>query len=135
MPGLITNTGRTALLKLRLGQQAAEDLVLKLFVNDRLPTRGDAASDYQEPVGQGYHAVRLLPANFRVQPATEDGAAVATYPTVTFVFNGPLPDPLRGYFLVGMDTGDLHAVQRFDTDRPVQHLGDEEQVTVSLVQK
>lgn len=135
MPGIIPNEARDWLLAMRVGRRGAEDLVLKLFTNDAVLGRSVTADAFVEPRGQGYAPVRLKPVDWQLRPATDLEAAVATYPSVTFVFDGPLPEPLRGYFLVGADTGDLAGVQAFDAPRPIEFKGDQERVTVTLVQK
>jgi hypothetical protein len=135
MPGIITNTARDWLLAMRIGRRQPERLLLKLFTNDPDLGRSMTAADLTEPVGQGYQPVALVPTNWQLRPATDLEAAVATYPTVTFSFTGPLKQPLRGYYIVGEDTGDLVGVESFQAARPVQFMGDQERVTVTLVQK
>lgn len=132
--GVLPNAARDWVLAMRIGRRNPETLVLKLFTNQVAVNGSMQASDLDEPVGQGYQAVPLVPLNWTLLPATDDSAAVATYPEVIFTFLGPLPEPVRGYFLVGADTGDLVGMQSFDEPRPIQFMGDQERVTVSLLQ-
>ena len=48
MPGIIPNQSRDWLLAMRIGRRAAEDLILKLFVNDVTLGRSITAADLEE---------------------------------------------------------------------------------------
>ncbi len=135
MPGVIPNGARDWLLAMRIGRRQPERLVLKLFTNEVDLTRGVTAADFVQPTGAGYQPVVLNPLSWQLRPATDTEAAVATYPAVAFTFTGPLPEPLRGYFVVGEDTGDLAGAESFQEARPIRVMGDQERVTVTLVQK
>jgi hypothetical protein len=84
---------------------------VKLFMNDRVPTKSDVVSDYDEASPSGGYSDRAI---------TRDGwtlapgpPAIGQHSALIFTWSGP-GDPLYGYILVDAD-GRLLAAERFSS--------------------
>lgn len=108
-----------------------EDLVLKLYKNDKTPADGDTAANYTEADFTGYAAYPIYPGDWEV---TAGNPTTAEHPTVTFESSsGGQAQNVYGYFVVGADSGRLKWAERFD-DGPydIVNLGDKIEVQPRL---
>lgn len=106
---LVPNSGEATMLEMILNKTPAENLVLRLFVNDKVPAESDNALDYTEASGNGYGSVNLSAASWTV---TQGSSTFAAYPEVDFVFTGPLGN-VYGYYLTQISSGKLIWAERF----------------------
>ena len=102
-------------------------LVLKLFTNDRHPTRLDRQDAYTEQRGQGYVPIVLLSYDWVID---EIGPTAATSLRKTWQFTGPLGEIWGCYLTFG---GRFLGAERFsDGPYKVLHEGDRIGVVVTL---
>jgi hypothetical protein len=106
---LITNVGEEYLLAVGLNKQAAEDLELRLFTNDKAPAEGDVLGDYTEAVGFGYVAKTLLGGSWSM---VLGAPTVASYVSQVFTFTGALGN-VYGYYVVAPGAGVVVWANRF----------------------
>lgn len=126
---LFPNQGKRLALEVALKKLPAEDLDLRLFVNDKVPAAGDTEADYVEAAGAGYAAIQLVAATWTV---LEADPADATYPQQTWNFSGPLT-LVYGYYYTHRTSGKLFAVERFaDGPYNIAQAGDQVKVTPRL---
>jgi len=146
MPGMTTHAWTTYRLEVQLARRQPEELILKLFTNERTPQPTDTAARYTEVQGPGYAAVRLDPREWTIDDARSNRPAIARYPEVVFMFQGPTNRPIAGYFIVTKDTVLLVGGEQFTTldkatgllvpaPRTVEHIGDLEKITIVLTQR
>lgn len=125
----VPNQGEADLLKASLNVAAAqEDLVLKLYRNDKTPADSDTAADYTEASFTGYVAIALDPDDWTVTPGNPT-EAVQPMQQFTSSAGGQNQD-VYGYYVVGADSGRLKWAERF-TDGPydIVNLDDKIEVT------
>lgn len=103
---LVPTGSQETILERILGQ----NLVLKLYVNDKTPALGDVASDYTEMVGLGYAPVALAAEDWSYLPGP---TAKAIYPPQTWTFLAGGPVKIYGYFIVQASDGKLLWAERF----------------------
>ena len=88
----------------------AQELRLKLYVNDKTPALGDVAADYTEMVGIGYMAKTLTAGNWSYVPGTP---TKAIYPQQVWTFQAGGPIKAYGYYVVQASDGKLLWAERF----------------------
>ena len=130
MAALIPNNGEGDALSYFVNKSARQNLVLKLFKNDKAPAEGDVAADYTECDFEGYEAIPLTGANWNV---TEGAPSSAAYAQQTFTNTGATAQSVYGYFLVRATSGRIAYAERF-TGAPfvVQNAGDEIKITPTI---
>ena len=130
MAALIPNNGEGDALSYFVNKSAAQNLVLKLFKNDKTPAEGDVAADYTECDFAGYASVTLTGANWTV---TEGAPSSAAYAQQVFTNTGAVAQSVYGYFLVRASSGRIAYAERF-TGAPfvVQNAGDEIKITPTI---
>jgi len=109
MPMTITNVAKGRMLQMRLNTLAPQDLVLRLYSNDKTPAVGDVAGDYTEVTGGGYAAITLDPADWTV---TEASPATAALVEQVFAFASAVGN-VYGYFVTEAVSGLLLGAERF----------------------
>lgn len=114
----VPNCGEARFLEHVLKQTALEDLVLRLYANDRTPAEGDVAADYTEVAGGGYAAITLDPADWTI---VEGAPTTATQPAQTLSFTA-LVGNVYGYYVTEASSGILMKVERF-SDGPYDVAG------------
>jgi hypothetical protein len=119
---LIPTVGEGALLKAMLGEVAAADLTLKLFVNDYTPIDASVAGDLTEMSTQGYAAKTLDKDDWSYAQAS--GKEEASYAEQQWTFDGTGgATTVYGYFVIGY-SGTLLWAERFSSARLIQNNGD-----------
>jgi len=129
MAGVFPNAAEDLVLKLLINQASPQSLVLKLFTNDVTPGETDTEATYTEASGHGYAPATLTPGTWTV---TTGFPSQAAYPAQTFTFTGPLGN-VYGYYLTQVSSGKLLVAERFqDAPLVVANNGDEIRVSVAM---
>lgn len=130
---LIPDVGEVKFLEAALGKTAAENLLLKLFVNDITPAEGDTAATYTVAAGGGY-ADKTLTTTSWGSAGTAAGVTSIAYAEQTFTFTGALTTnpTIYGYILVGATSGILYAAERAAASFTPAANGDTYKVTPRL---
>lgn len=124
----VPNQGEQDAIEAFLNISPAEDLVLKLYKNDKTPDDADTEADYTEADFVGYDAIPLSPTEWDVTPGDP---CVAVQPVQSFISTaGGQSQNVYGYFVIGAISGRLKWAERF-TDGPydIVNLDDEIKVT------
>ena len=103
---ILTDAGAQQILKKYFKNQSpagGNNLTMKLFSNNIVPTDSTVASDLKEPTGGGY-ALKTLSTSDGVV-SLESGIAQIAYPQQQFAFTGALDGSatIYGYFIVDAD--------------------------------
>jgi hypothetical protein len=120
----VPNQGEADALEAFLNIAPAEDLVLKLYKNDKVPADGDTEADYTEADFNGYAPIPLNASGWTI---SEGNPTTAEQPTQSFVSAaGGQNQDVYGYYVEGADSGRLKWSERF-TDGPytIVNLDDE----------
>jgi hypothetical protein len=127
---LVPDAGEVKLLDAALGRVSAENLTLKLFVNDYTPVEGSVAGDFTEAAGGGY-ASKTLTATSWGAASTSSGTTSAAYAQQTFTFTGALTTnpTIYGYYLVGATSGTIYWAERLTASFTPASNGDAVNVT------
>lgn len=128
MPLVVPTASENEMLKTLLGVTAAEDLVLRLFVNNITPADGDTVATYTEMTGLGY-AAKTLPKGAWTVAQNAGGKAEGSYAQQSWTFSAGTAVTVYGYYLTRATTGDLWYAERFATPHTVQNTGDTIRVT------
>lgn len=94
---LVPDVGEVELLSRMLNKNAPDNVVLKLYTNNRTPAEGDDASSYTVSTGTGYADITLTGASWTV--ATAAGTTTAEYAQQTFTYTGAEAN-IYGYYVV-----------------------------------
>ncbi len=113
MATIIPNASEQLWIKLVLNHTAAEDQVLRLFVNDVPPDQNSVASTFTEASGGGYASKTLVGTSWTIVNNASDEAE-ATFAVQVFTFTGPLTGnaTIFGWYLIQQTSGLLLAVER-----------------------
>lgn len=130
MPLVVPTASENQMLETLLGIDAAEDLVLCLFVNNITPADTDVLGTYTEMSTLGYTNKTLAKASWSVTQVS--GKAEASYAQQSWTFTSGTAVTVYGYFLKRATTGDLWYSERFATPHTVQNTGDTIRVTPKL---
>jgi hypothetical protein len=122
---VMPNVGEAVLLQNLLNKTAPQDQLVKLFVNDVTPAKGDTAATYTEASGHGYAAKALAGADWTVTPGAP---TVAAAPEQEWTFTGAL-GLVYGYMVVQAGSGILLWAERFTSAFTVTVNGDQIKVT------
>lgn len=126
MPLLVPNASEATMLEAVLNKTPAEDLVLRLYTNNKTPAETDTAASYTEASGSGYAAKSLAGASWSVAGST------ASYAEQTFTFSGALGQ-VYGYFVTQATSGKLMWAERFsDGPYSIANNGDAVRVTLNI---
>ena len=123
---LVPNNAEQIFLNLILNKSTPENLVIRLFSNNKTPAEGDLVGDYTEVSGGGYASQSLTPGSWTVSPGAP---TQATHSLVSFGFTGAAGN-VYGYFVTQATSGALMWAERF-TDGPynIANNGDEIRIT------
>src|SRR5687768_1567095 len=123
---LVPNQGEGDALRYYVNKEAPQDLVLRLYTNDKTPAEGDTAASYTEAAGNGYASKALAGANWVI---TEGAPSYAQYPLQTFIFTGALGN-VYGYYLTRTTSGRIAHAERF-TDGPYNVVNNGDRIDVT----
>jgi hypothetical protein len=129
MAVVFTDAAEVIALRNFLNNAAPQNLILRLYSNNRSPAKSDVAGDYTEVSGDGYSSVTLTPEDFVFSPGDP---ATAAYPQVTYTFTGAAGN-VYGYFVTRATGGELILANRF-SNAPINiaNNGDEIRITLTL---
>lgn len=124
---LVPNTGEVIALKYLVGYTTStENLVLRLYTNNKTPAETDTAGSYTEATGSGYGAITLTGSSWTV---TGGAPSSATYAAQTFTFTGSLGN-VYGYYLTRASSSDLVYAERF-SDGPYNIAASGDTITIT----
>jgi hypothetical protein len=106
---LVPNQGESIALKALLNHTAPQNLVLRLYTNNKTPAETDTEADYTQASGSGYSAITLTGSSWTVTPGAPTSAA---YAQQSFTFTGALGN-VYGYYLTQASSGLLVYAERF----------------------
>ena len=137
----VASEGKEQLLSIALNGGTQEDIYLKLYNNDVPLIDENVASDYTEPTSGNYTDVLLLKGNWEITTAgtitegtstfgsalfgtstfgrtrTLDIDTTAVYAEQEVIFDADA-GTIYGYFMVGVVSGKLYWVEKFDNPEP-----------------
>ena len=106
---LVPDASEIIMLSNFLNKTASEDLVLRLYSNNKTPAEADTEISYTEVAGGGYAAENLTASSWTITPgAPSDGA----YPQVIFTFTGAVGN-VFGYYITQTTSGKLMWAELF----------------------
>lgn len=121
MTEVIVNKGTLAALKALVNHTPGQNLILRLYKNNKTPAVGDVVGDYTEATFSGYVAQTLTGASWT---PTEGNPSVITYPQQTFTSSANQTEQtIYGYYLTQADSGLLIAAERFASSKSITALG------------
>ena len=128
---LMVDQGEQICLEALVNKTAPQDLVLKLYKNDKTPADGDDEGDYTEATFTGYAHADLAGASWTVTPGAPTEAA---YAQQTFTSSADqTTENIYGYFIVQVTSGKLVWAERFsDAPNPITNNGDNIKVTPKI---
>jgi hypothetical protein len=110
MPLVVPNSAETFILGYILKKHTPEDLDIRLFTNDHIPTEGDVVGNFIEATGGGYATIQLDPTQWVITPGEP---SLGEHPQVSWVFTGGVVGNVYGYYVTRRSTGDLVWAERF----------------------
>lgn len=125
-------------LDLLLNRAMPETPVLRLFINDLVPSRDgrNTVSDFEEaPLGYGYAPTPLESSKWTAVKAQTGDFLRRVYPSLLFRFTGPIGN-IFGYYVVGERSGRLMWSERFpDGPYNVQRSGHEIEIKLEVARE
>lgn len=109
MAGVTPDVGEVELLKRGVNKSTPDDLILKLYTNNKTPAEADVVGDYTECTATGYSAKTLTGANWTVE--TTDGVSEASYSQQTFSLTESAT--VYGYFITNNAETILICAEKF----------------------
>ena len=107
---VVVDGGESIALQLLANKIATpENLVLRLYTNDKTPAEADVVGNYTEATGYGYAAKTLTGASWTVSGTAPTQIA---YAKQTWTFTGALGN-VYGYYYTRVTSTDLVAAERF----------------------
>jgi hypothetical protein len=123
---IVPNTAELFILGYVLNKQVPEDIDIRLYVNDYIPTEADTVSNFIEAVGGGYSKIDLVPSSWSVTPGNP---SVAQHTQVSWTFTGSV-GPIYGYYITRRISNDLVWAERF-TNGPYNIQSNNDQIRVT----
>lgn len=125
---LVVNQGEAIALEALVNKTAPQNLVLRLFKNNKTPTETDTEADYTEADFTGYAAATLTGASWTSTPGAP---SEVSYAQQTFTSSaGSQSQPVYGYYLTQAISGKLVLAERF-TDGPYTIVNNGDQIKVT----
>jgi hypothetical protein len=124
----LVDQGEVDALKAFLNIDPAEDLVLRLYQNNKVPADADTEANYTEADFVGYAEIALDADDWTVTPGNPTEAEQSDQ---TFTSTAAAQDQdIYGYYVVGASSGRLKWAERFaDGPYDIQNIGDAITVT------
>ena len=124
---VVPNEAEIVALNYILNKATPQDLDVRLFINDYIPTEADTAASFVEaPIQNGYNKIELTPNLWSVSPGTP---SVATHQQISWIFTGAI-GPVYGYYITRRITGDLIWAERF-TNGPYNIQNNQDQIRLT----
>jgi len=123
----LVNGGESLALQYLVNKASPQNLVLRLFKNDKTPADADVVGDYTEANFTGYAAPTLTGASWTVTPGDP---ATAAYAEQDFTSSADQSaQTVYGYYLTRATGGELVWAERFPTSQVIQNNGDRISIT------
>lgn len=105
---VVPKISRQTMLRLLTNNQAPENWVIHLFVNNITPGLNDTVGSYTEAAGGGYTSFTLAGASWAFSNDGSDNG-LATFANQVWTFTGALTGAatVYGYYVTRLTTGDL----------------------------
>lgn len=127
---VVPNEGENKTLSLMLNKTNPEDLILRLYTNNKVPSAGDSISSFVEASGSGYAANNLVANDWVIESGDP---TIASYPQVTFGFTGSLGD-VYGYYVTQETSNVVMFAEKFSNGPfNIQNSGDEIRINLRFV--
>jgi len=125
----VPHTGENLALEMIVNKTAAQNLLLKLFINNITPSDTDTAGTYTEATFPGYSAITLTGISW----GTASGGTITYGSQQTFTCSGTATDNVYGYYVVQASSGTLLYSER-DASAPfaVRNSGDNIKLTPTI---
>lgn len=125
----VPTTGENIALEVLVNKTAAQDLVLKLYQNNIVPSDTDTAATYTEATFSGYAPVTLTGASW----GAASGGSIA-FAQQTFTHNGGgVSNSIYGYYVVQATSGTLVYSERDPSAAfLIANLGDNIKITPTI---
>ena len=126
MAVLVPDTALQCMLEMVLNKRRPENLLLRLYTNNKVPTRADTTEQYIEATFQGYSSVVLVGAQWAVVPGRPTAAASVEQKFLSTA--GQPAQSCYGYYVTQISSGTLMWAERFSAvNAPfvMQNNGDE----------
>lgn len=129
---VLVNGGESIMLQYLTNKIASsQDLVLRLYTNDKTPAETDVVGDYTEATGSGYSAITLTGASWTVSGTAPTSIG---YAQQTFTFTGALGN-VYGYYVTRASGGELLWAERFaGAPFNIANNGDQIKITPAFTQ-
>ena len=128
---LMCNQGEGVALENILNKTAPQNMVLKLYKNDKTPADGDTEASYTVADFTGYSDVTLTGASWTVTPGAPSEAAYAQQSFTSSADQAT--QNVYGYYVVQATSGKLMWSERFsDAPNPITNNGDIIKVTPKI---
>lgn len=131
---IVPNQGESLILQMAVNKAVPQNLVLRLYKNNKTPAETDTEADYTEADFTGYLAATLLGASW---VAVEGAPSSISYAQQTFTASvDQATQQIYGYYLTQMVSGKLVWAERFsDAPIPITNNADFIKVTPQLTQE
>lgn len=123
---IVANAAELFILGYVLNKQVPEDLDIRLYVNDYIPTEADTVANFIEAVGGSYAKIDLVPSSWAITPGNP---SVAQHPQVSWTFTGAVGQ-IYGYYVTRRTSNDLVWAERF-TNGPYNIQSNNDQIRVT----
>jgi hypothetical protein len=123
----LVDSGEVFALGYLVNNLVPQNLVLRLFQNDKTPADDDETADYTEANFSGYTSVTLTGASWTVTPGDP---SFAVYAEQDFTSDDDQsPQTVYGYYLTRATGGELVWVERLPNPQIIQNNGDRISIT------
>ena len=123
----IPRSAQALMLGMILNKVPRDDLIVRLYTNDKKPSYDDTRESYDEVSSMVYDPIHLDASRWLI---TEEPKTEATYAEQSFTFSGEA-GKVYGYYVTLDDSGDLLWAERFD-DGPYNILNEGDQIRIKL---
>ena len=108
---VVPDASMQCMLEMVVNKRRSENLILRLYTNNKTPTRADTTAQYTEATFQGYVPVVLVGAQWAIAPGMPTAAA---YTGQRFVSTaGQSAQSCYGYYVTQVSSGMLVWAERF----------------------
>lgn len=125
----VPNDSEVRMLEYILNKTSPQDLDIRLFSNNHVPSETDTVANYTEVAGGGYNLIQLVPVSWSISAADP---SIATHTQVSWTFTGAVGD-IYGYYVTRRTSGDLMWAEQFNNGPyTINSNGDEIRITPRL---
>jgi hypothetical protein len=125
----IPDCGKNKIVEMILGKDLAENITLKLFVDNETIGTATVAGDFTEMTTHGYSAKTLTMGSWGAPLVGGDAYSSSSYAAQTWTFTAAAVVSVYGYYCVMATTGTLLWACKFASAKPITYTN--EQITVT----